>query len=258
MHIPDWLHSLGLEQYAQLFAENGIDFDVLADLTEPDLESLGVLVGHRRKLLRAIATMSNMAVANNEPSAPESAERRQITLMFCDLVGSSSLAAQLDPEEMREIIRAYQHCYTTIIARYDGFIAQFTGDGMLVYFGYPVAHEDDAERAVRASLDIVAAITGLKTLADDRLQVRIGIATGLVIVGDLLGRGSARERAVIGDTPKFGCQVAGAGRSGRHRRVRRDTTVAGRPVHPARTWQLPGEGFPRTGGGLGGRGCIRV
>ncbi|MGB8629526.1 MAG: adenylate/guanylate cyclase domain-containing protein, partial [Xanthobacteraceae bacterium] len=189
--IADWLEKLGLGQYAQRFAENDIDFGILSDLTEQDLEKMGVTsIGHRRKLLRAIADLkgtSEAAVAAAPPVAPraaDTAERRQVTVMFSDLVGSTALSARMDPEDLRELISAYHKCVAEAVRRFGGFVAQYLGDGVLVYFGYPEAHEDDAERAVRAGLELIEAMIALKTTAS--LQTRIGIATGLVVVGDLM------------------------------------------------------------------------
>ena len=192
--IANWLASLGLGEYAQRFAENGIDASVLRDLTDLDLEKIGVLLGHRKKILRAIAELD---------AAVLTAERRQLTVMVCDLVGSTALSARLDPEDMRALINAYHTTCAGIMATYDGFIAQFRGDGILAYFGYPRAHEDDAERAVRAGLDIIAALARVKTPAPEPLAVRIGVATGLVVVGDLTGEDMSSEHQVVGDTPNL-------------------------------------------------------
>jgi len=215
--IADWLKTLGLSEYAERFAENAIDFSVLPDLTDQDLEKLGVLLGHRRKLLRAIADLKDIkksepevAVAAATPAAPrpqDSAERRQVTVMFSDLVGSTALSARMDPEDLREVISAYQKCIASTVQRFGGFVAKYMGDGVLVYFGYPQAHEDDAERAVRAGLELIAAVTGLKTGA--ALQTRVGIATGLVVVGDLIGSGAAQEQAVVGETPNLAARLQG-------------------------------------------------
>src|SRR3954468_11532581 len=155
--ISDWLENLGLKQYALRFAENGIDLDVLSELTDQDFDRLGVLLGHRRKMLRMIAEL-NHAGAITEQARGHDAERRHLTIMFCDLVGSTALSTRLDPEDMWEVIRAYRTACAKVITTYDGSLARFVGDGILVYFGYPRAHEDDAERAVRAGLDIIAAM----------------------------------------------------------------------------------------------------
>src|SRR3984893_6979759 len=219
MDLGEWLRSLGLEQYMIAFRENGIDLSVLPDLTDQDLEKLGVLLGHRRKLLRAIADLEAIeksapavAVAAAAPASPrplDTAERRQLTVMFCDLVGSTALSARLDPEDMREIIGAYHRCCTEQIAIAGGFVAKYMGDGVLAYFGYPQAHEHDAERGVRAGLALVEAVPKLKTTAGISLQVRVGIATGLVVVGDLIGAGEAQERGIVGETPNLAARLQG-------------------------------------------------
>jgi class 3 adenylate cyclase len=206
--VTDWLGKLGLGQYAQLFAENGIDVSVLNDLTDQDLENIGVLLGHRRKMLAAIAERPDASLPKNEPVDPkpqDTAERRQVTVMFSDLVDSTVLSARMDPEDLREVISAYQNCVAQTVRRFSGFIAQYTGDGVLAYFGYPQAHEDDAERAVQAGLDLVAAVRDLKTHA--ALHTRVGIATGMVVAGDLLGSGSAQEQAVVGETPNLAARL---------------------------------------------------
>src|SRR5499426_508665 len=216
--IADWLERLGLGQYAQRFAENDIDFEVLSDLTDQDLEKIGVAsVGHRRKLLRAIANLKGLetitpavAIAAGPPATPraaDTAERRQVTVMFSDLVGSTALSARMDPEDLRELISAYHKSVAEAVRRFGGFVARYFGDGVLVYFGYPEAHEDDAERAVRAGLDLITAMIALKTPAS--LQTRVGIATGLVVVGDLTGSGEAQERGIVGETPNLAARLQG-------------------------------------------------
>jgi class 3 adenylate cyclase len=157
--IADWLEKLGMSEYAQRFADNGIDISVLRYLTDQDLKDIGVLLGHRRKMLAAISELtgatpvaSDAAAVEAQPKIQDSAERRQVTVMFSDLVGSTALSARMDPEDLREVIAAYHKCVAGIVHRFDGFVAQYLGDGVLVYFGYPLAHEDDAERAVRAGL----------------------------------------------------------------------------------------------------------
>jgi class 3 adenylate cyclase len=187
--IADWLKQLGMSEYAERFVESDIDTSVLRDLTDQDLKELGVSLGHRRKMLRAIAELAGAAPTSpqpafTEPKAQETAERRQVTVMFSDLVGSTALLARIDPEDLREIISAYQKCVADTVRRFGGFVAKYMGDGVLNYFGYPQAHEDDAERAVRAGLGLIAAVSDLKTHAP--LQTRVGIATGLVVVGDLM------------------------------------------------------------------------
>src|SRR6516162_8921998 len=181
--IADWLERLGMSEYAQRFAENGIDVAALPHLTDQDLKDIGVLLGHRRKMLAAIAELATAATLSHgpvagEPKPQETAERRQVTVMFSDLVGSTALSARMDPEDLREVISAYQNCVAETVRRFGGFVAKYMGDGVLVYFGYPRAHEDDAERAVDAGLELVAAVSALKT--HEPLQTRVGIATGLV------------------------------------------------------------------------------
>jgi class 3 adenylate cyclase/DNA polymerase III delta prime subunit len=211
MDLAGWLRSLGLERYETAFRENEIDDTVLPSLTAEDLKDLGVdIVGHRRKLLDAIAVLRVDASAKapppyHLPAIDRTAERRQVTVMFSDLVGSTALSARLDPEDMREVISAYQKCVAETVRRFDGFVARYFGDGVLVYFGYPQAHEDDPERAVRAGLELIGGVAGLKTHA--ALLTRVGIATGLVVVGDLEESGEGRERGIVGDTPNLAARL---------------------------------------------------
>src|SRR5215468_10539110 len=212
MDTGDWLRSLGLGQYEALFRASEIDADVLPDLTDVDLEKLGVPLGHRKRLLRAIsgltAAQASAVPAESTGAKPQdAAERRQLTVMFCDLVGSTGLSTRFDPEELREKIRAYQNAVSGVIARYDGLVAKYMGDGVLAYFGDPRAHGDDTERAVRAGLEIEAAVESLETRGTEPLAVRIGIATGPVVVGDLVGEGSAQEQAVVGETPNLAARL---------------------------------------------------
>jgi class 3 adenylate cyclase/tetratricopeptide (TPR) repeat protein len=213
MDIEKWLSGLGLQQYVATFRDNAIDAEVLTELTEADLEKLGIVLGHRKRLLKAIATLASPAVlgpptpVGQASSIGDGAERRQLTVMFCDLVGSTALASQLDPEDMREVIGAYHRCVAKTIARFNGFVAKYMGDGVLVYFGYPQAHEHDAERAVRAGLKLVAKVAELKTHPSVRLQLRVGIATGLAVVGDLVGSGEAQERGIVGETPNLAARL---------------------------------------------------
>ncbi|HEY1432129.1 MAG TPA: AAA family ATPase, partial [Stellaceae bacterium] len=232
MDIAAWLRSLGLERYEAAFRENEIDWAVLPELTADDLKEIGVTaVGHRRKVLAAIAALrAPRAPLDPIPlSAPidggppgghpgataeaagaritAEAERRQLTIMFCDLVGSTPLAARLDPEDLRDLIGAYHRAVAEVIGRFDGFVAKYMGDGVLAYFGYPRAQEGDAERAVRAGLALVAAVPRLQLVAEVGLQVRIGIATGVVVVGDLTGSGEAQERGVVGETPNLAARL---------------------------------------------------
>ncbi len=218
MDVAVWLAGLGLERYEPAFRENAIDSAVLPSLTADDLKDLGVvIVGHRRKLLEAIAGLkaaSALAPTSQAPASPgaaaeRDAERRQLTVMFVDLVGSTALSARLDPEDMHGIIRLYQNTVAGEIARFEGHIAKFMGDGVLAYFGWPRAHEDEAERAARAGLAVSAAVSRLKAPDGEPLQTRIGIATGLVVVGDLVGQGPAQEQAVIGDTPNLAARLQG-------------------------------------------------
>jgi class 3 adenylate cyclase/tetratricopeptide (TPR) repeat protein len=209
MDIDAWLRGLGLGQYEATFRENRIDADILAELTEADLAQLGLPLGDRKRLLKAIAGLgaSEGAAPHRPTPASDAGERRQLTVMFCDLVGSTPMSTRLDPEDMREIIGAYQSKCSEIVARYDGFVAKFMGDGLLAYFGFPRAHEDDAERAVRAALDIADAIPRIETRVGAPLNVRIGIATGVVVVGNLVGQGSAQEQAVVGETPNLAARL---------------------------------------------------
>jgi class 3 adenylate cyclase/tetratricopeptide (TPR) repeat protein len=220
MDVVDWLRSLGLERYEAAFRENEVGERVLPSLTQEDLKEIGVgPVGHRRMLLEAIAALRREA-DENVPSAdmattsgvsnaaPEDrAERRQVTVMFSDLVGSTSLSARMDPEDLREVISAYQNSVAQTVDRFGGFVAKYMGDGVLIYFGYPRAHEDDAERAVRAGLQLITAVRDLKTPAV--LRTRVGIATGLVVVGDLIGSGASQEQAIVGDTPNLAARLQG-------------------------------------------------
>jgi class 3 adenylate cyclase/predicted ATPase len=193
------LRSLGLEQYEARFRENAIDDTVLLSLTAEDLKDLGVdLIGHRRKLLNAIAAL-------RADAAKDTAERRQVTVMFSDLVGSTALAARMDPEDLQEVISAYQNCVAEAVRRFDGFVARYMGDGVLVYFGYPRAHEDDAERAVQVGLELIAAVAALASPVS--LQTRVGIATGVVVIGSLIGSGEAQERGIVGETPNLAARL---------------------------------------------------
>jgi class 3 adenylate cyclase/predicted ATPase len=202
--IEAWLSELGLERYAQAFCDHEIDGRSLPHLTGDDLEQLGVsAIGHRRLLLRAIAAL---APADEPPAARPDAERRQLTVLFCDLIGSTELAARLDPEDMGRVIRAYQNCCTEVVKRWDGHVAKYLGDGVLAYFGFPRAHEDAAERAVRAGLELVEAVARLPANGGS-LAARVGIATGLVMVGELIGEGAATEQAVVGETPNLAARL---------------------------------------------------
>jgi class 3 adenylate cyclase len=214
MDVAAWLRGLGLERYAPAFRDNDIDGEVLPELTADDLIGLGVIsIGHRRKLLAAIAALREAAAAPAPPAAPPptkaadipAAERRQLTIMFCDVVGSTALATRLDPEDLGEIIGAYHRAVAEVLTRFGGFVAKYMGDGVLAYFGYPQAHEDDAERAVRAGLAVIDAVRALNL--SQPLAVRLGIASGLVVVGDLIGEGAAQERGVVGETPNLAARL---------------------------------------------------
>jgi class 3 adenylate cyclase len=217
--IEQWLRRYGLDQYASVFAENDIDEDVLSDLTDQDLRELGVSLGHRKRLLKAIAALTSSPSPAPSlgggtvpphlatPRANIEAERRHLTVMFCDLVGSTKLATRLDPEDLRGVLRRFHETCAEAVRSFDGFIAKYMGDGILVYFGYPRAHEDDAERAVRAGLAVVEAVKRLAVPTGEALAVRIGISTGLVVVGDLIGEGAAQEETVIGETPNLAARL---------------------------------------------------
>jgi class 3 adenylate cyclase len=224
LDVAAWLAGLGLERYEPAFRENEIDLGILPSLTADDLKDLGiVIVGHRRKLLEAIAELKGGASIRGSVSpspasagsaAQRDAERRQLTVMFVDLVGSTALSAQLDPEDMRGVIRLYQNTVAGEIARFEGHIAKFMGDGVLAYFGWPRAHEEEAERATRAGLAVTEVVSRLKAPGGEPLQTRIGIATGLVVVGDLIGQGPAQEQAVVGDTPNLAARLQGTAEPG--------------------------------------------
>src|SRR3954463_5747387 len=220
--IEAWLRGLGLEHYTQAFRDNAIDGEILPKLTADDLKDIGVtIVGHRRRMLEAIAALHAAAeptpspvaethpapTPDPRPASPPQAERRQLTVMFIDLVGSTVLSTRLDPEEMGELLRAYQDAVAGEVLRWEGHVAKFMGDGVLAYFGWPRAHEDEAERAVRAGLAVVATVGRLATPAGEPLAARAGVATGLVVVGDPVGGGAAREEAVVGETPNLAARL---------------------------------------------------
>jgi class 3 adenylate cyclase/predicted ATPase len=225
--IAQWLEDLGFVQYVEAFVENGVDFDLLSEITNDDLKDIGVArLADRKRLLKAIAAFADVdapaaagSIETNvaaSPPAEMQAERRQLTVMFCDLVGSTELSTRLDPEELREVIRVYQDTCAKVIAQYDGFIAKYMGDGVLVYFGYPQAHENDAERAAGTGLGIVEAMAGLgaahASAGEAELAVRVGIDTGLVVVGDLVGEGASEEASVVGETPNVAARLQGLAR----------------------------------------------
>jgi predicted ATPase/class 3 adenylate cyclase len=208
--LDEWLNTIGLGRYAALFADNDIDLQILPELGESDFEKLGISLGHRKKLLKAIAALDGQTQAAQTAVAaatrPE-AERRQLTVLFCDLVGSTALAARLDPEDMGRLIRVYQNTCAEAVERWGGHVAKYMGDGVLAYFGWPQAHEDDAERAARAGLELTAAVGGLQAGDGMPLAARVGIATGPVVVGELIGEGAAQEEAVIGETPNLAARL---------------------------------------------------
>ena len=207
MNVGDWLRSLGLGKYEATFRDNEIDSDILHELTESDLEKLGLPLGPRKRLLKAIVGLGAAATAPSTATLrldADAAERRHLTVMFIDLVGSTALSAKLDPEDLRSIIGAYHRCCAELVERNGGFVARYMGDGVLAYFGYPRAHEHDAERAVRAGLALVEAVPKLDSAAGSPLQVRVGIATGLVVVGDLIGK---EEDEIVGDTPNLASRL---------------------------------------------------
>ena len=214
--MDDWLKKLGLEEYSSVLAKNDIDFDVLLELGERDLEKLGFSLGHRRKLMRAIEARKLALGPRQTTPSPEApagttaardAERRQVTVMFCDLVGSTELANAIDPEDMGALIRRYQDVCAGAIARFDGFLAKFMGDGVLAYFGYPLAHEDDAGQSVRAALAIIEGVAHARRPDGQPLEVRAGIATGLVVIGDSTGASKAREPEIVGQTPNLAARL---------------------------------------------------
>ena len=216
MDVEEWLRSLGLGRYEAAFRENEIDDAVLPSLTEEHLKQLGVTaLGHRVKLLDAIAALRTdtgvksplgLATVPAPSASPEDrAERRQVTVMFSDLVGSTALSARMDPEDLRDVISSYQKCVAQTVQRFGGFVAKYMGDGVLVYFGYPQAHEDDAEKRSGTALELIQAVSALKSTAS--LQTRVGIATGLVVVGDLIGAGEAQERGIVGETPNLAARL---------------------------------------------------
>ncbi len=224
MNVSDWLHANGFGRFADLFAENEIDGEVLLELTDADLDSLGLPLGPRKKLIKAIAALADGGVEGAEAATPvraavqvaetSEAERRQLTVMFVDLVGSTQLSGQLDPEEMREVITGYQNAVAGVVTRYEGHVAKYMGDGVLAYFGWPRAHEDDAERAARTGLAIMQAMAEMTAPNGEALAARVGIATGLVVVGDLIGHGAAQEEAVVGETPNLAARLQGVANPG--------------------------------------------
>ncbi len=220
--VGEWLEQLGLGEYAETFAQNKIKFEHLRDLSEDDLKELGIMaMGDRKALMRAIAATGEVEMAEPGADRPDEmprrggeAERRQLTLMFVDLVGSTELSGRLDPEEMRDVLRSYQNAVAGEVTRFDGSVAKYMGDGVLCYFGWPMAHEDDAERAVRAGLSVMQVLGKVTTAAGEPIGARAGVATGLVVVGDLIGEGSSEEQAVVGETPNLAARVQGLAQPG--------------------------------------------
>jgi class 3 adenylate cyclase/predicted ATPase len=215
--LKQWLRDNGLGQYADLFLQHRIDLDVIPDLTERDLAELGLALGDRKRLQRAIATLPRIVPAEQSPTASgerggTGAERRQITAMFCDMVGSTSLSEKFDPEDVRDMIASFRETCVRVVRHYEGFAARYLGDGILIYFGYPTAHEDDAERAVRAGLDIAQLLStaaSVESSGGNAAAVRIGIATGLAVVGDLIGQGTEERDSAVGETLNLAARLQG-------------------------------------------------
>ena len=223
-------------------------------LTAEDLKDLGVVLGgHRRRLLDAITALGSAKeppAPARGPAATGEAERRQLTVMFCDLVGSTPLSTRFDPEDLREIVGAYHRCVADTVGRFAGFVAKYMGDGVLVYFGYPEAHEDDAERAVRAGLAVIDAVGRLAT--SEPLNVRLGVASGLVVVGDLIGAGAAQERGVVGETPNLAARLQALGRAGYARHRREHATADRRAVRARGSRAAAARRFCRAAAGMAG------
>ena len=246
MDVADWLRALDLERYEAAFRENDVRAEDVRHLTAEDLEGLGVTaIGHRRRLLVAIAKLNEQRTTETvnpvvEPATTASeplredgisgGERRQLTVMFCDLVGSTALSEKLDPEELRSLLHGYRTVCGDVIARYDGFVARYVGDGILTYFGWPTAHEEDAERAVRAALEIVQTVKRASSTED--LAVRVGIATGPVVVGETAGTGD-QSKLAVGSTPNLAARLQGL-------------ATADRIVIAASTRRLAGNAFELT------------
>ncbi|SIN89725.1 SAM domain (Sterile alpha motif) [Bradyrhizobium erythrophlei] len=209
--LRDWLRRHNFEQYADAFEANDIDLDILPELSEGDLEQLGLSLGNRRRLLKAIAGRGDEAAppkpSQREGSGPGDAERRQVTVLFADMVGSTALSGKVDPELLASLIRRYQDAAAGAIGRYGGYVAKFMGDGVLAYFGFPRAFEDAAERAVHAAIGILAEAGSIELPDNTRVQARIGIATGLVVVGEIIGIGTAQERTIVGETPNLAARL---------------------------------------------------
>jgi len=215
-NIREWLQGLGLGKYAEVFEENEIDLEAARLLDSEDLKEMGLPIGPRKKILAALPNAAVTAAevrTEEEPAEAKvsgsgrGAERRRLTVMFCDMVGSTALAEKLDPEDLRALMQTYQQACGTVIARYDGHVAQYLGDGLMVYFGWPAAHEDDAERAVRAGLDMVRAVKSVE--APEPVRVRIGIATGPVVVGETGAGDASVPKLAVGETPNLAARAQG-------------------------------------------------
>ena len=221
--IADWLEKLGMSEYAQRFAENDIDVSVLPHLTDQDLKEIGVSLGHRRKMLAAIGELGGAPthrlsrLSPTEPKPQDTAERRQVTVMFSDLVGSTALSARMDPEDLREVISAYQKCVAETVQRFGGFVAKYMGDGVLVYFGYPQAHEDDAERAVRAGLELIAAVSALKAASSAANPCRHCDRAGRRRRSDRIGGGAGARHRRRDAEPRGATARGCRAEHGRHR-----------------------------------------
>ncbi len=209
--LRQWLASQNLENLEAILIENEIDLDVLFDLTDDEMREVGFSLGARKRLRAAInaAESINLHAGRGVARTGGEAERRHLTTMFVDLVGSTELSTQLDPEDMRDVITSYQNAVAGVVTRFEGHVAKYMGDGVLCYFGWPRAHEDDAKRAARSGIDIIQIISGMRAPVGQELAVRVGVATGLVVVGDLIGEGSAQEEAVVGDTPNLAARLQG-------------------------------------------------
>ena len=240
--LRGWLAELGLEKFEPAFTEHEIDFDVLRLLTEDDVKELGLPLGPRRKVLAALSALRAEIV----PQPRDEAERRQLTVMFVDLADSTALAARLDPETMREILRGYQNAVTGEITRVGGHVAKLMGDGVLAYFGWPRAHEDDAERAVHAGLAATRAVGNITGPAGERLAARVGIATGLVVVGDLIGEGAAQEHAVVGPTPNLAARLQAEAGAGQVVIAARNSPAAWSRLRHRPDGRAPAQGLRRT------------
>jgi class 3 adenylate cyclase len=217
--IRQWLQSLDLGEYADAFEENRVDLSLISDLDHTVLKEIGVtVIGDRIRILKAAQNAESETDSHKNESTHASrpslqvhpgseAERRHLTVLFCDLVGSTALSESMDPEQYRDVLTTYQSAAAAAVQRFDGYIARYMGDGLLVYFGYPQAHEDDAERAIRTGFQIIDRVAALPVKDGSELHVRIGVSTGLVVVGDIVGEGASEERAVVGDTPNLAARL---------------------------------------------------